>query len=853
LILIFAVSILMAFAPTAAGQAGSAITSPRPTTAYIVVSPTLSGVGQTLTVNAWIEPSPQDYAMTSYYNPKLGGGSFQGVTATFTSPSGTTSTITPTDSIGAYPAGVTDALGTMTFYWSPDAAGNWSATVSMPAQSFTDVTGTVSYAACTSGAYYFTVQTAAVNAGLLNGYPYSPLPNSNVYWTYPINANNREWAAISGNWFAPTYFPGGSGINGGGYYQAYGVAPNNGQTGHMLWQTQPYEGGIAGGTYGSLSYLGELGSNTATVTEPILLGNVYIDLNTALDEFECISLTTGQLLYTATGFITGAVMLPGNAYAQSTGTTNPTGGTVVLAGAYGANLIPYLFGTGYVAGPTNHLGLPTTYWNYYNPVNGELVRQITNVTAGTFVFGNDNGLAWGQTFLNANLTTFEYTTNYVYEWNVSLVTGNDWPTGFVWRTNLYNPKVPAPGDGSDRTMVSMNPTETVLTIGGGAGDNMAEGFNAQTGASIWNLTTDYSAVTGFSGFGSGEIFMYNPVGNVINCYSDTTGTLVWSDTNVGNPTNGFSSYPYATKLTSAMCDGSYLYPLLPSGQIAKIDVTDGKILWYSAVMPSSELAANAVSFWSAGCIVGGVVYNYGGYYPGLYEQNPIPRFSVLVGINDTTGAYIFIQQGAVMVPESTADGYMTGFNTLTGAVYCIGKGQTSTSVSAPTTAQPLGTAILLQGNVLDQSPAQSGTPAVSDSSMSEQMDYLHGQNATLLNSGYTPTGVQVTLTALDPNNNTENIGAYTTDGKGNFAVLWTPPVPGKYTITASFAGTNSYWPSSSETFIGVSPAAAPTTTTTTVVSSGVSSTTLYAAIAAVIVVIIVIAIVLAVLMLRKRP
>ena len=137
--------------------------------------------------------------------------------------------------------------------------------------------------------------------------------------------------------------------------------------------------------------------------------------------------------------------------------------------------------------------------------------------------------------------------------------------------------------------------------------------------------------------------------------------------------------------------------------------------------------------------------------------------------------------------------------------------------------------------------------------MSEQMDYLHMQNATLLNSGYTPTGVQVTLTALDPNNNTENLGTYTTDGKGNFAVLWTPPVPGKYTITATFAGTDSYWPSSSQTFIAVGPAAAPTTTTTTVVSSGVSATTLYEAIAAVIVVIIVVAIVLAVLMLRKRP
>ena len=152
---------------------------------------------------------------------------------TFTSPAGTSSTMTPTDGVGTYPAGVTDALGTMYFYWAPDAAGNWSVTFSMPAQNFTDVTGTVMYKACTSQPFYFTVQTAAVNAGLLNGWPYSPLPNSNVYWSYPINSNNREWSAISGNWLSPTLFP-----NMNGVLPAIRSAPNNGATGHILWDTQ---------------------------------------------------------------------------------------------------------------------------------------------------------------------------------------------------------------------------------------------------------------------------------------------------------------------------------------------------------------------------------------------------------------------------------------------------------------------------------------------------------------------------------------------------------------------------------------------------------------------------------------
>ena len=57
LILIFAISIGMAFAPTASAQIG--IPQPRTTAAYVIAAPTLIGVGQQLTVNAWILPLPR--------------------------------------------------------------------------------------------------------------------------------------------------------------------------------------------------------------------------------------------------------------------------------------------------------------------------------------------------------------------------------------------------------------------------------------------------------------------------------------------------------------------------------------------------------------------------------------------------------------------------------------------------------------------------------------------------------------------------------------------------------------------------------------------------------------------------
>ena len=201
--------------------------------------------------------------------------------------------------------------------------------------------------------------------------------------------------------------------------------------------------------------------------------------------------------------------------------------------------------------------------------------------------------------------------------------------------------------------------------------------------------------------------------------------------------------------------------------------------------------------------------------------------------------------------NGAADGYVYGIGIINGISYVLGMGQTSTAVSV------LAGSLQRDGRCRYQamfwiSSAQPGTPAVSDSSMSEQMNYLHRQNATLLNSGYTPQGVQVTLTAVDPNNNTIIIGTTTTDSAGNYYYNCVPPHIGIYKITATFAGTNSYWPSTAETGVTVTAAAATTTTQVTTTTSGVSTTTLYTAVIAIIIVLIVVAIALA-LFLRKRP
>ena len=110
----------------------------------------------------------------------------------------------------------------------------------------------------------------------------------------------------------------------------------------------------------------------------------------------------------------------------------------------------------------------------------------------------------------------------------------------------------------------------------------------------------------------------------------------------------------------------------------------------------------------------------------------------------------------------------------------------------------------------------------------------------------------VTLSVLDANNNFRTIGTTTTDLSGTYSYQWKPDVPGKYTVYASFNGTNAYWPSSAETSFAVD--LTPTPTSTIIEQSNVGSNTdlMYYIVGSAVAIIIAIAIV-GVLMLRKRP
>ena len=114
------------------------------------------------------------------------------------------------------------------------------------------------------------------------------------------------------------------------------------------------------------------------------------------------------------------------------------------------------------------------------------------------------------------------------------------------------------------------------------------------------------------------------------------------------------------------------------------------------------------------------------------------------------------------------------------------------------------------------------------------------------------TGLQINLSVVDANGNYRDIGTATSDADGFYSFSWQPDIDGKYTVYASFAGSNSYWPSHAvSAFVADPPAETPQPTQQ---SSGSSAADLYLlpGIIAIIAVIIIVGIVL-LLAVRKRP
>jgi outer membrane protein assembly factor BamB len=207
-------------------------------------------------------------------------------------------------------------------------------------------------------------------------------------------------------------------------------------------------------------------------------------------------------------------------------------------------------------------------------------------------------------------------------------------------------------------------------------------------------------------------------------------------------------------------------------------------------------------------------------------QTPIYKGAVARAINATDGTEIWTLSDYTgeffSMSCAVADGYATWFNGYDDRIYSVGRGPSATAVMASPKVSVYGDSVLVEGTVIDVAAGTmqdeqaarfpNGVPAVSDASMKDWMEYVYQQKPRPTDV----TGVEVIVSVLDPNNNVYEVGRTTSDENGMFKLMFTPEVPGEYTILATFAGSEGYWGSYAQTAIGVNeaPAATPEPTPT---------------------------------------
>jgi hypothetical protein len=320
-------------------------------------------------------------------------------------------------------------------------------------------------------------------------------------------------------------------------------------------------------------------------------------------------------------------------------------------------------------------------------------------------------------------------------------------------------------------------------------------------------------------------------------YSLDTGDLLWGPT---APEGTFNYYG----MGDTTYYGKYLLSTGYSGTLYCYDPLTGDLMWtYNATSVGRESPYGENYPISITFVADGKVFLHSTEHS---PTKPLWRGSYLRCINITDGTEMWklldFNMGA-----GIADGYIITGNQYDNDIYCIGKGPSAVTVTAPEIVQSLGTSVLLKGTVTDQSPGAKDTPAIADADMQAWMEYLYEQQAM-------PTGakgVEVTLDTVDPNGNFVHIGTTTSDIDGKFSYMWTPEVPGKYNVIATFAGSNSYYASYETTAIGVSDAA-PTVAPTAAPVESAADLYFVPAIAGLFVAIIVVGALLALLLLRKR-
>jgi len=342
-------------------------------------------------------------------------------------------------------------------------------------------------------------------------------------------------------------------------------------------------------------------------------------------------------------------------------------------------------------------------------------------------------------------------------------------------------------------------------------------------------------------------------------YSLDTGDLLW-----GPVGEGFNSYQY---YGSGLGGGQIGFPAYGNlytqgfgGEIHCYSTIDGSLLWkYNNTNSGVETPWGNYPLFIA-AIADHKVYAFNNEHS---PNTPLYKGERVRCIDADTGQELWTmlgwagQSGGPGTSTSIlADGTFVYYNYYDNQLYAVGRGPSKVTVEAPLTAIGNGQGVVIRGTVEDNSAGakklvEDGifniVPLASDASMGPWMEFLYMQKPCPDSAN----GVPVSITATHSDGTNYQIGTVTSDLSGSYAVMWTPPKEGIYTITASFDGSDSYWPSYSTTNIGVGTAPSGSVTPSEPVNPDNQIETNVYILAAVAAIIVIVA-TLAVVILRRR-
>jgi len=686
----------------------------------------------------------------------------------------------------------TDSTGGTGVMYIPTMIGTYTVQTNFPEQTiyvqpfFSPFGSNITYLASTSEELELVVQEEQIPY-----YPGYALPSE--YWTRPINAQIYEWGAISGDWLKPA----------GSYtmppipkYHPYNEdAP---ETAHILW-TKPYtQGGLASGELGNVQY--EMGDayELKFIGSVILSGVLYYNRyenrgnNPELDQdVVAVDIKTGEELWVKNW--DNERLAFGQAFYWDS--YNYHGVFGYLWTESGSTWKAYDPLTG--RWEYTMTDVPSG-WNLYGP-KGEIYRYTVNTNAGWMTLWNSSRVVSNAGSWRPQGNTYNATSG--IEWNVTI------PTGLPGGTAMYFLNDRIHGSTASGLFGTTSPDVTSWAISVAPGHEGELIFNKTTTLPESGLTLVWA-----DAMIEDSVFIISAKEDLrYYGFSLDTGNLIWTTEPepylaVYDKWYG-SAYGYGKFFTGRASGIVTCYDLTTGNKLWSYDVRDefAEVTWSNMFPIEFHFLAD-----------GKLCLSYGEHSP----INPLPRGAPLVCLDVETGDKVWELNwannwwgGHVMIGDST----MVGLNAYDNRIYSIGKGPTAITAEAPLLASTLGSTVTIRGRVTDVSSGTQdyaiaarfpdGLPAVADESMSKWMEYVYYQFGRPADA----VGVEVVLETLDPNNNFYEIGRTTTDSTGFYSISWEAPVPGKYLIFASFAGSKSYWSAYTETALSVDPAPTPAT------------------------------------------